>query len=228
MFIRKTMMALMLAAAAGYAGADVNLDDFSINQGPVSAPAGGNPASNTAGGRTITAWLDSGPNNQDADITGGVFSSSTGDASTGRSSVRWGTAWAGFVSDMTPYNALVVDVVSWDHFAPNTLSLRLNDGANQATAVVTPTSLADISFALDNATFPGVNLASIDEVELTITDPQDSNDPLDASFAVITLTESVAPPVPVVPVMGGFGVAATLLGLFGIGGFFARGRKPKS
>jgi hypothetical protein len=229
MFIRKAMVALTLAAAAGYAGADANLDDFSIAQGPVSSPGGGSPASNSSGGRTITAMLDSGANNQDAEITGGVFSSSTGDASTGRSSVRWDGAWPGFVSDLSPFAALRVDVVSWDHFAPNTLGLRLNDGTNQHKAEITPSSLSNVEFALDGATFPGVNLSSIDTIELVITDPQDNNDPLDASFAVITLTEVVAAPAPpVVPVMGGFGVLATLLGLFGIGGFFARGRKPKS
>ena len=225
--IPKLIVVTALAAMTGYVSA-ATLDDFSIAQGPISAPSDGNPAVDTSGGRTILAQRLSGSNNQDAQILNGVFSSSTGDGTTGLSSVAWGPSWAGFVSDITPFNALVVDIQSWDHFAGTSLSLTVDDGANDSTRTVSVNSLNNVVFNLDNSTFPGVNLSSVDAVTLTVTDSQANNDPLDASLTLVTLTETPPPVQPEgIPVLPPLALAIAVAGLGGVGAWRSRRRGSK-
>lgn len=213
----------------GYVNA-ATLDDFSIVQGPISAPSDGNPAIDSSGGRTLTAQRMSGSNNQDAQILNGVFSSSTGDGTTGFSSVGWGPGWAGFVSDMTSFASLVVDIQSWDHFAGTSLSLKLDDGVNDHTETVSVNSLNTVVFNLNNSTFPGVILSSVDEVTLTVTDFETNNDPLDASLTLVSLTEEVTPP-PVqpegIPVLPPLALAIAVAGMGGVGAWRSRRRGSK-
>ena len=226
MILQKIGLAMALALAVGHAMA-ITLDDFSTPQAGIRSPDDGSPATSTVNGRTISALRTSGPAHQDAEVIPGSFSSSTGDGSTGWSQVSWGSAWAGFISNLTSYGALVVNVKTWDHPTNSELSVTLDDGANHATQTIDVTGAGNVVFNLSSASFPGVNLASITDIAVRVTDTADApgeGDPLDASLALVSLTETPPPPIPVLPPLA---LLFSAIGLGAVGAWSARRRSSK-